>query len=145
SSDVCSSDLFTKSQDQGRAWLVQVKIADGFARRSVLGFLHRLFKFLCQDVFLVRFLEPGVRELVFALAVLFGENFLSVAQVHVRAGLDGRFMREHSAKNGINDELCLTARARDVKVFAVAGSHNAYCTPSRQKSRGTIYRYPTVA
>ena len=58
--------------------LVQVEIADGFAGGGVLGLLHGLFKFLRQDVFLVGFLEPGIRKLVFALAILFSKNFLSV-------------------------------------------------------------------
>src|SRR5260370_34829674 len=104
SSDVCSSDL---------------KIADGLACGGILGLLHRLFKFLRQDVFLVGFLEPGVRKLVFALAVLFGEDLLRVAEVHIRTSLHRRFMREHRAENPIDGQLCLAARASDVEVFAV--------------------------
>jgi hypothetical protein len=94
--------------------LIQIEIADRFACRSVFGLLHRLFKFLRQDVFLVGFLEPGIRELVLALAVLFGKDFLSVAKVHIRAGLDRCLVRKHRAENRINGQLCLAAWARHV-------------------------------
>src|SRR4029077_3118998 len=125
-----------------RAWhslLIEVKIADRFACRRVLGLFHRLFKFLCQDVFLVGLLEPGVREFVFALAVLFRKDLLSVAQVHIRASLDGRFMRKHGTENGVNSQLCLAARAREVEVLAGTVSHKLILLPlaaRRKRVRG---------
>ena len=39
--------------------------------RRILGFLHLFFKLLRQNVFLIRFLKPGIREFVFALLFLF--------------------------------------------------------------------------
>ncbi len=112
-----------------RARSVEVKIADGFACGGVLGLFHRFFEFLRQDVFLVRFLEPGVRKFVFALAVLFSEDSLRVGEVHVRARLDGHFMREHSAENGVNHELRLAARASDLEVLAGTISHEIILHP----------------
>src|SRR5260370_36751342 len=65
------------------ARLIEVKIADWLACRRVLGLLHRLFKFLRQDVFLFPFLGPGIRKLVFALAVFVGQKFFGVGLVPV--------------------------------------------------------------
>jgi len=73
--------------------LIQIEIADGLAGWRVLGFLHGFFKFLGEDIFFVGFLEPGVRELVFALALLFGKDLLRIAQVHIGTRPNGRFMR----------------------------------------------------
>jgi hypothetical protein len=54
--------------------LIQIKIANRFTCWRVLGFLHRLFKFLGQDVFLMRFLKKRISELVFALPALLRQN-----------------------------------------------------------------------
>ena len=54
--------------------LVQVEITDGFARGRVLGFFLSFVKFLGENVFLVRFLEEGIRELVLTLPLLLLEN-----------------------------------------------------------------------
>src|SRR5260370_14837102 len=64
--------------------LVEVEIADGLACGSVLGLFHGLLEFLGEDVFLVRFLEEGIRELVLALPFLLLEDARSLRQVHVR-------------------------------------------------------------
>jgi hypothetical protein len=109
--------------------LIQIKIADGLAGRGVLGLLHRLFKFLRQDVFLVRFLEEGIRELVFALPLLLLKDTRSLRQVDVRPGSYVRFVRKNRAKNRINYQLCLAARARNAKIFAAAVSHEIILHP----------------
>src|SRR5207253_9657521 len=100
----CGKEGSSTSQE---SLLVQVEIAYGFACRRVFSLLHRLFKFLRQDVFFVRFLEPGIRKLVFAAPILFGKDLLGVGKVHVRASFRGWLVRKHSAENRINCELRL--------------------------------------
>jgi hypothetical protein len=109
--------------------LIQVEVANGLTGRGVLGFLHGLFKFLGKDVFLVRFLEEGVRELVFTLPLLFLKDARSLRQVYVRPRSYMRFVRKNCAKNWINDELCLAARACDLEIFAAAVSHEIILHP----------------
>jgi len=109
--------------------LVEVKIADGLTGRGVLGFLHGLFKFLGKDVFLVRFLEEGIRKLVFTLPLLFLKDARSLRQVYVRSRSYVRFVRKNCAKNWINDELCQAARACDLEIFARTVSHEIILHP----------------
>jgi hypothetical protein len=109
--------------------LIQVEVANRLAGRGVLGFLHGLFKFLGQDVFLVRFLEEGIRELVFTLPLLFLKDARSLCQVHVWARSYVRFVRKNCAKNRINHKLCLAARACDLEIFAAAVSHEIILHP----------------
>jgi len=54
--------------------LVQIEIADRLACGRVLGLFHGLFKFLGEDVFLMCFLEEGVRKLVLTLPLLLLED-----------------------------------------------------------------------
>src|SRR5882724_10235472 len=115
--------------------LVEVEIADGLAGWGVLGFLHGLFEFLCQDVFLVCFLHPGITEFVFALPVLLGKNLLSVSQVNIRSGFHRRFMREHGSEDSVHHQLRLAARARHVQIFAAAISHEAILRRPHEKRR----------
>jgi hypothetical protein len=109
--------------------LIQVEVANGLTGRGVLGFLHGLFKFLGKDVFLVRFLEEGIRELVFTLSLLLLKDARSLCQVYVRPRSYMRFVRKNCAKNWINDELCLAARACDLEIFAAAVSHEIILHP----------------
>jgi hypothetical protein len=67
----------------------------------------------------MRLLEEGIGELVLAFPLLFFEDVRRLGQVHVRPGSYVRLMREHRAKNRINDQLGLAARASYVQVFAL--------------------------
>ncbi len=80
----------------------------------------------------------GIREFVFALAVLLGKNSLGVRQVHIGSGLHGRFVRKHRAEHCIHHQLCLAARARHVQIFAGTISHEIILhpfAPARVKAR----------
>src|SRR5438477_6163925 len=103
--------------------LVEVKVADGFACRSVLSFFHGFFEFFREDIFLVGFLEPGIAELVFALAILFGEDACGIGQIDVGTGLGWSFMRKDHTENGINGELGLTAGARNLQRVGIVLRH----------------------
>jgi hypothetical protein len=72
----------------------------------------------------VSFLEEGVGEFVFALAVLLGEDALGVFEVDIGAGLDRDFVREDGAKDRIDHELGVAAGASDVQIVRFAFSHN---------------------
>ena len=109
--------------------LIQIKIANGLPCGGILSFLHGLFKFLGEDVFLVRFLKEGIRELVFALPLLLLKNARSLRQVHVRPRFYVRFVRKNRAKNWINHQLCLAAWASDLQVFAGTISHEIILHP----------------
>src|SRR5437773_10361210 len=63
--------------------LVQVEITYRFARGSVFGLFHGFFEFLSEDIFLVRFLQEGVRKLVLTLPPLFFTDARSFRQVHI--------------------------------------------------------------
>lgn len=102
---------------------VKVEVADGFPCRCVFGFLHRFFEFLGKNIFFVGLLKPGVGEFVFALALLFFKDGGSLGEVYVRARFDGRGVRKNGAKDGVDDQLCLAARASYVEIFAVFESH----------------------
>jgi hypothetical protein len=91
--------------------LVEVEVADGFAGRGVFGFLHGFFEFLGEDVFFIGFLEPGVAEFVFALAILFGENAGCVGQIDAGPCLGGSFVRQDHTQANIDSELCVAAGA----------------------------------
>src|SRR5258708_15837546 len=81
--------------------LIQVEIADGLADRRILGLFHRLLKLLRQDVFLVRFLEPRIRELIFALPLLLAQYSRGIGQVYVRPFPRRLFVRHHHAHRPI--------------------------------------------
>jgi hypothetical protein len=108
---------------------IEVKIADGLTGRGVLGFLHGLFKFLGKDVFFVRFLEEGIRELVFTLPLLLLKDVRSLRQVYVRSRSYVRFVRKNCAKNRINHQFCLAAWASHLQVFAGTISHEIILHP----------------
>src|SRR5438105_157100 len=71
------------------------------------------------DSFFVCFLKEGICELVFALPLLLFEDVRCLGQVHARPGSYVRFVREHCAKNRINHQLGLAARASNIQVFAL--------------------------
>lgn len=103
--------------------LIQIEVADGFASGHVLGFFHGFFELFGQDVFLVGLLEDGVGELVFALLPLFVQDAAGLSEVDVGPGLDMGFVRKHGAKDRVDDQFGLAARANYVEVFAVFASH----------------------
>jgi hypothetical protein len=100
-----------EDRSKDRPLLVQVEVADGFASRDVFGLLHGFFELLSEDVFFVRFLEPGVAEFVLALAILFGEDAGCVGEIDAGPCLGGSFMRQDYAQANIDSELCVAARA----------------------------------
>src|ERR1700747_2277036 len=122
---------------------VQIKVANRLSNRRILGFLHLLFKLFRQDVFLIGFLKPGIREFVLALLLLLFENARSLCQVNVRPGLYVRLVRQHSAKYRINHQLGLAARASYVQIFAVFQSHG-FIVLLRRKKQGARFLAPLV-
>lgn len=99
--------------------LIQVEVADGLAGGRIFGLFHGFFELLGEDVFLVGFLEEGIRELIFALPLLLLEDIRRLGEVHVGPGPYMSFVRKHRAKDRINDELGLAAGACHAQVFAL--------------------------
>src|SRR6516164_5956483 len=102
---------------------VEIYIAEGFAGGRILGFFHGFFELFGEDVFLVRFLEEGIGEFVFALPLLFFKDVRSLGEINVGSGLYRSAVREDRAEDRIDDQLGLAARASDVEIFAVFASH----------------------
>ena len=65
----------------------------------------------------------GIGEFVLALPLLFLEDIRCLSEIHVSSGPYMSFVREHRAKDRINDQLCLAAGTRYTQVFALL-SHN---------------------
>jgi hypothetical protein len=72
----------------------------------------------------VGFLEKRIREFVFALAVLFGEDALGILKVYVGPGFDRGLVREHRAKHRIHNQLGLAAGAGYLEIIGFFLSHS---------------------
>ncbi len=93
--------------------LIKIEVADGFADRRIFGLLHRFFKLFRQDVFLVGFLEPRIRELIFALPLLLAQDARRIGQVHVRPFARRLLVRQHHAQRRVHRQFRLAARTRN--------------------------------
>src|SRR5258708_257973 len=109
---------------------IEIEIANRFSGRRILGFLHLLFELFRQDVFLVGFLKPGIREFVFTRLFLFFQNVSGLRQVHIGPWLYMRFVRQHRPKHRTHHQLALAPRAGHIPLSADFQS-NAFLVPPR--------------
>src|SRR6266404_6775624 len=93
--------------------LIKIEVADGLAGGRVFGFLHRFFKLFRQNILLVGFLEPRIRELIFALPLLLAQDARRIGQVHVRPFARRLLVRKHHAQRRIHRQFRFATRARD--------------------------------
>src|SRR5260370_649793 len=60
----------------------------------------------------------------------------SKSRIGLPAGLQRSFVRKYGAENGINRQLCLAARARNVQVLAGTVSHELILLPLAARCKG---------